>query len=88
MSDTALSKSTKITCTSAIVNPPAPSPTPIGPGPPNRTGPSIVPLNGGARGICNLGGGPAAKAEDPIFERFQQINLEWSDIEPAEGKYD
>jgi hypothetical protein len=45
-------------------------------------------LNGGARGICNLGGGQAAKADDPAFERFQQIDVEWPDIEPTEGKYD
>lgn len=50
----------------------------------SRTGPSIVPLDGSARGIVNLGGGPSAKASDPAFERFQQIDLEWPDIQPTD----
>ena len=70
-------------CTSATVLTPAPAPTPV----PRREGPSQLPLGGSARGIVNLGGGPAARADDPVFERFQQIDLQWADIEPEEGVY-
>ena len=35
----------------------------------------------------NLGGGPTARASDPAFERFQQVDLQWIDIEPEEGVY-
>lgn len=50
-------------------------------------GPPELPLHGSARGIVNLGGGPTARANDPVFERFQQIDLQWADIEPEEGVY-
>ena len=74
------SKTMDANCTSAqIVLPP--TPVPLRPGPPQ------LPLSGSARGIVNLGGGPAAVANDPSFERFQQIDLQWADIEPVEGVY-
>jgi len=56
--------------------------------PPTRAGPAILPFGGSARGLCNLDGGPQAEADDPAFERFQQINLQWPDIEPEEGRFD
>ena len=80
MGQTHASSTMKAQCTSAMV---AKAPTPV----PRREGPPQLPFQGSARGIVNLGGGPPAAAADPVFERFQQIDLQWSDIEPEEGVY-
>jgi hypothetical protein len=80
MSHAHASQTMKFTCTSVIVQAP---PTPV----PRRAGPPQLPLGGSARGIVNLGGGPAAQAGDPAFERFQQVDLQWTDIEAKEGEY-
>ena len=77
------SKSVKLKCISAQVAPTPVPPTPV----PRRQGPLQLPREGSARGIVNLGGGPMARAVDPAFERFQQIDLQWADIEPEEGVY-
>jgi hypothetical protein len=55
---------------------------------PVRAGPDVLPLEGSARGLCNLGGGLEAETGDPQFERFQQIDLQWRDVEPKDGQYD
>ena len=80
MSHAHASQTMKFRCTSVIVQAP---PTPV----PRRAGPPQLPLGGSARGIVNLGGGPAAQAGDPAFERFQQVDLQWTDIEAKEGEY-
>lgn len=75
------SSTMRFNCTSSQL-PRAPSPVP------RRAGPASLPLDGSARGIVNLGGGPAARPGDPAFERFQQIDLQWTDVEPhAPGVY-